>query len=129
MIMGFHGDDNVKYGTKHVEPALCLYIVTYLICTVGNEFLKEKVPRGNGTLCRLVSMKIIDDTTSHTHKKYYGRKVATVCEKDVGWIKCEHVIQTESMDRLEREINGLKQKILSATKRAGKKLRRKFHAS
>ena len=64
------GDDNVKYGTKHVDPALCLYIGAHLICTVGNEFLKEKVPRGNGTLCRLVSMKIIDDATSHTHKNY-----------------------------------------------------------
>ena len=53
------GDDNVKYGTKHVDPALCLYIGAYLLCTVGNEFLKEKVPRGNVTLCRLVSLKII----------------------------------------------------------------------
>ena len=109
-----------------MDPALCLYIGAYLICTDGNEFLKETVPRGNGTLCHLVSMKIIDDATSHTHTKYYGRKVATVCAKDVEWIECEHVIKTETMDRLEREINGLKQKILSATKRAGKKLRKKI---
>ena len=77
------GDDNIKYATKHVDPALCLYIGAYLICTIGNEFLKEKRPRGNGTLCCLVSMKIIDDATSYTHKKYDGRKVATVCAKDV----------------------------------------------
>ena len=120
------GDDNVKYGTKHVDPALCLYIGAYLICTVGNEFLKEKVPRGNGTLCRLVSMKIIDDATSYTHKNYYGRKVATVCAKDVEWIECEHVIKTEPMVRLERQINELTQKILSATKRKEKKLRKKI---
>ena len=120
------GDDNVKYGNKHVDPALCLYIGAYLICIVGNEFLKEKVPRGNGTLCRLVSMKIRDNATSHTHKKYYGKKVATVCAKDVEWIECKHVIKTEAMVRLERVINDLTQKIPSATKRMTKKLQKKI---
>ena len=62
----------------------------------------------------------------YTHKKYYRRKVATVCAKDVEWIECEHVIKTEPMVRLEREINELTQKILSATNRAGKKLRKKI---
>ena len=74
-------------------------------------------------------MKIIDDATSHTHKKYYGRKVVTVCAKDVEWIECEHVVKTEPIVRLEREINELTRKILSATKRARTKLRKKFHAS
>ena len=74
-------------------------------------------------------MKMIDDATSHTHKKYYGRKVATLCAKYVEWIECEHVIKTEPMVRLEGEINELTQKILSATKRARKNYARKFHAS
>ena len=74
-------------------------------------------------------MKIIDDATSHTHNKYYGRKVATVCAKYVKWIECEHVIKTEPMVWLEREINELTQKILSATKRARKKLRKKISRS
>ena len=108
---------------------MCLYVGAYLICTVGNEFLKEKVPRGNRTLCRLVSMKIIDSATSHTHKKYYGRKVATICAKDVEWIECNHIIKTEPMVRLEREINELIQNIISATKRARKNYARKFYAS
>ena len=63
-------------------------------------------------MCRLVS---------HTHKKYYARKVATVCAKDVEWIECEHVIKNDPMVRLERQINELKQKILSATKREREK--------
>ena len=77
----------------------------------------------------LVSMQIIDDATSHTHKNYYGRKVATVCAKDVEWIECEHVIKTEPMVWLEREINKLTQKILSATKRTRKNYARKFQTS
>ena len=71
-------------------------------------------------------MKIIDDATSYTHKKYYGRKVTTACAKDVEWIECEHVIKTEPMVRLEREINELTQKILSATKRTRKELHKKI---
>ena len=30
------GDDNVKYGHKHVDPALCLYIEAHMICMIGN---------------------------------------------------------------------------------------------
>jgi len=111
------GDDNVKYGNKHVNPALCLYIGAYLICTVGNEFLQEKVPRGNGALCRLVSMKIKDNATSHTYKKYYGKKVATVCAKDTKWIECEHVMKTDNMVRLERENHNLREKILTTSEK------------
>ena len=47
--------------------------------------------------------------------------VATVCAKDVEWIECEHVIKTEPMVWLDREINKLTEKILSATKRTRKK--------
>ena len=48
--------------------------------------------------------------------------MATVCAKDVEWIECKHVIKTEPMVWLEREINWLKEKILSATKREKKQL-------
>ena len=42
------GDTHVKVGKlKKVDPALCLYIGAY-----------QRVPRGNGTLCRLVSVKM-----------------------------------------------------------------------
>ena len=55
--------------------------------------------------------------------------MATVCAKDVEWIECEHVIKTEPMVRLEREINELTQKILSATKRKKNNYKRKFQTS
>ena len=112
-----------------MDPVLCLYVGAYLICTVDTKFLKEKIPRGNGTLCRLISMKIIDDATSHTHKKYYGRKVATVCAKYVEWIECKHIIKTEPMVWLEREINELTQKKIQRQREREKNYARKFHAS
>ena len=57
-------DDNIKYGTHKMDPALCLYVGAYLMCVLGNEFLREKVPRGNRTLCRLVSFKLKESAPS-----------------------------------------------------------------
>ena len=37
------GDANVMVGTKHIDPALCIYIGAHLIC-IGNKYLKDKVP-------------------------------------------------------------------------------------
>ena len=44
------GDANTMIGTKHIKPALCLYLGAYFIC-IDNKHLTDKVPRGNGTLC------------------------------------------------------------------------------
>jgi hypothetical protein len=40
------GDADVA---KHIDPALCLYIGASLIC-IDNKHMKDRVPRGNGTL-------------------------------------------------------------------------------
>ncbi len=44
------GDANVMMGSKHIDPALCIYIGAYLIC-IDNKHLRDKVPWRNGTLC------------------------------------------------------------------------------
>ena len=41
------GDADVMVGTKHIDPALCIYIGAYLIC-IDNKHLNSKTPRGNG---------------------------------------------------------------------------------
>ena len=33
------GNDNVKYGTQQMDPALCLYVGVYLMCVLGNKLL------------------------------------------------------------------------------------------
>ncbi len=43
-------DANAMMGTKHINPALCIYLGAYLMC-IDNNYLTDKVPRGNGTLC------------------------------------------------------------------------------
>jgi hypothetical protein len=49
-IMTSCGDADAMVGTKHIDPALCIYIGAHLIC-IDNKHLEDKVPRGNGTLC------------------------------------------------------------------------------
>ena len=82
----------MRYGQNKLDPAL--------MCDVENKYLREKVPRGNGTLCCLVSVKIRNRDTSPSPKKYYSRKVCTICVKDVKWIEVEHVVKRETMVQL-----------------------------
>jgi hypothetical protein len=69
---------------------LFIYTGAYLIC-IDNKHLKDKVPRGNGTFCRVVSIKLRENASSYTWKNHYGKKVWTVNAKDVEWVQCEHV--------------------------------------
>ncbi len=79
------GNADVKVGTKHIDPALCIYIGAYLICN-DNKHLKDKVPRGNGTVCRVIGIKLKHDPQSYKWKNYYGKKVQTVNASDVEWV-------------------------------------------
>lgn len=101
------GDANAKIGTKHIDPALCLYIGAYIMC-IDNKNLKDKVPRGNGTTCRVIGFKIKNDATSYKYKNYYGKKVWTVNAVDIEWVECEHCNKTSSIIQMETQINNYK---------------------
>ena len=104
------GDANVMMGSKHIDPALCIYIGAYLIC-IDNKHLTAKVPRGNGTLCRVLGMKLKDNAQSYKWKNYYGKKVWTVNAADVEWVECEHVNKSNVMTQLESQIKELKNEL------------------
>jgi hypothetical protein len=93
-------------GSKHIDPAL-LYIGAYLIC-IDNKHLTDKVPRGNGTICRVLGFKLKENAQSYQCKNYYGKKVWTVSATDVEWVECEHVNETSLLLQLESQINELK---------------------
>ena len=103
-------DANVMMGSKHIDPALCIYIGAYLIC-IDNKHLTDKVPQGNGTLCRVLCVKLKDNAQSYKCKNYYGKKVWTVNATDVEWVKCEHVNKTSLLLQLESQINELKRQL------------------
>jgi hypothetical protein len=72
---------------------------------IDNKHLKEKVPRGNGTLCQVLDVKLKHYAPSYKYKNYYGRKVWTVNATDVEWVECEHVNKTEPMLQLDTQIH------------------------
>ncbi len=72
-IITSFGDADVIVGTKHIDPALCIYIGDHLIC-IDNKHLKDKVPRGNGTLCRVIGVKLKENATTYKWKNFYGKK-------------------------------------------------------
>ena len=70
------GDENIKYGShKHADPILCLYTGINLICVMSNKKMEEKPPRGNGTVCTFVSVKIMNWMQYHVWCDFYGKKV------------------------------------------------------
>jgi hypothetical protein len=56
--------------------------------------LKDEVPRGNGTICRVIGIKLKEEPQSYKWKNYFGRKVWTVNASDVEWVECEHINKT-----------------------------------
>jgi hypothetical protein len=60
-------------GSKHIDPALCIYIGANLIC-IDNKHLRDKVPRGNGTLCQVLGVQLKENAQSYTRKITMGRK-------------------------------------------------------
>ncbi len=62
------------------------------------------VPRGNGTLCRVLGVELRENAPSHRVKNYYGKKVWTVNAKHVQWLQCEHVNIPGHIVQLETQI-------------------------
>jgi hypothetical protein len=94
-------------GSKHIDPALCIYIGAYLIC-IDKKHLRDKVPWENGTLCRVLGVQLNKNAQSYKWKNYHGKKVWTVNAADVEWVECEHENKTSFVAQLESQINELR---------------------
>ena len=94
---------------KHVDPALCLYVGAHVLCTIDNENLTDKVPRGNRTLCRVIGIKLKTNALSCRWKNYYNKKVNTAIASDVEWIELEHYPKSNKISTLEDKIEAVKQ--------------------
>jgi hypothetical protein len=100
------GDAGVIWGTKHIDPVLCIYVGAYLIC-IDNKHLKDKVPRGIGTLCKVIRVKFKYNPQSYKWKNYYGKKVWTINANDVEWMECENINKSGTIAQLEAQIDQL----------------------
>ena len=64
------GDSGLRRGTSTcIDPALCLYTGCRVMCILDNVGLTESVPRGNGTVCTVVGMKLKEQCDSFKWKK------------------------------------------------------------
>ena len=119
--------DCVVSNTKYVDPALRLYVGAHCMCTVDKKRLKDKVPIGNGTLCRVVGIKLSEHAPSLRIQNWDGRKVSTVSAKHVDWVEFEYHPKSKTLVKLEAAINELELELIAhqescdtsrATKRA-----------
>ncbi len=83
---------------------------------IDNKHLKDKVPRGNSTLCQVLDAKLKHNALSYKCKNYDGRKVLTVNATDVEWVECEHVNKTGLILQLETQIHDVTCQLDLATK-------------
>jgi hypothetical protein len=75
---------------------------------IDNKHLEDKVPRGNGTLCTVIGVKLKHNPQSYRWKNYHGKKVWTVNANDVEWAECKHINKTGTIVQLEAQIDQLK---------------------
>lgn len=107
-IISTCGDAKVTKGdTKRVDPALCLYNGIHLICVMDNETLNETPPRGNGTLCKLISVQLKPDPTTLKVKTFNGYPVRTVNVKDVESLHLELLDDTERIQTLLHRLQAI----------------------
>ena len=84
-----------------------MYYGAKFICVMDNSGLRERVPRGNGTMCRFRSIKLKPGATSIRIKYFHGRKVTTVNAKDVQYMECEVIDNSSHIKQLARRIKEL----------------------
>ncbi len=83
---------------------------------IDNKHLKDKVPRGNRTLCQVLDVKLKHNSPSYKCKKYHGRKVWTVNATDAEWVEYEQVNKTGLRLQLETQIHDVACQLDLATK-------------
>ena len=103
--------DCVVNDSKYIDPALRLYVGAVCMCMVDNKRLKDKVPIGNGTLCRVVGIKLNEHAPSHRWQNWDGRKVWTVSAKHVDWVEFEYHPKSKDILSLEGEIKEIESEI------------------
>ena len=88
---------------KHVDPALLVYNGCVVIYTGDNSNLENVVPRGNGTRCEIVEVKLRHRAETTT-KNYYGKKVRTVLADQVEYLKLKKTDEPKEMTHIKKAI-------------------------
>jgi hypothetical protein len=87
-----------------------MYYGAKFICVMDNTGLRERVPRGNGTMCRFRSIKLKPGATSIRTKIFHSRKVTSVNAKDIQYMECEVIDNSSHTKQLACHIKELSMK-------------------
>ena len=90
-------------GHKHVDPARLVYNGCFVIYTGDNSHLENLVPRGNGTRCEIIEVKL-KHRAETTIKNYYGKKVRTVLADQVEYLKLKEIDEPKEMSEIKHAI-------------------------
>ena len=90
---------------NHVDPALMVYNGCVVIYTGDNSDsqLENAVPRGNGTRCEIIEVKLRHGAET-TIKNYYGKKVHTFLADQVEHLKLKKINESKEMSDTKKAI-------------------------
>ena len=103
------GDCNMKDGTKFIDPALKMYIGVHCMINDNDDIARG---RGNGTLCRLVSMKLRQNITPQW-RNYENKKVYAVNARDVEYLEFEHFPKKIELVKMEQQLTKTTEMLIS----------------
>ena len=93
-------DSDMKDQTKFIDPALKLYRGVHCMINDNDDIASG---RGNGTLCRIVSVKLKQNAKLRL-RNYDGKKVYSVNVRDVEYIECEHFPKKPELVKMQQKI-------------------------
>ena len=99
------GDCDMVDQTKFVDPALKLYKGAHCMINDNDNIASG---RGNGTLCRIISIKLKQNARLRL-RNYDGKKVYSVNVRDVEYIECEHFPKKIELVKMQQRLQQIQQ--------------------
>jgi len=110
-IVSTCGDSHCVTGqNKKVDPCLRMYRGAHAMCNDNSKLKTDNI--GNGTLCRVKSIKLKKDAPLLHWKNWDGVKVYTVNARYVEWAEFERFPDNEKIVLLKSSILALEEELL-----------------
>lgn len=94
--------DCTDSSNKKIDPCLRVYLGAHVMCIDNSKLKTDQV--GNGTLCRVVGLKLIDGAPQPQWKNWDGHKVLTINARHVEYIELERFPESKEIKSLKAEI-------------------------
>ena len=102
------GDSDMMDQRNYIDPALKLYRGAHCMINDNEDIASG---RGNGTLCRIVSVKLRKNVTPKI-RNYDNKKVYAVNARDVEYIECEHFPKKVELMKMEKKLSDVNQMLV-----------------